>query len=475
MTVAVALPLSALSSDEQSLVDTLRRDILMYARKNARKYLMYEGEFAADHIGIAVPPHLKDWPIKVGWGGTVVDVLSERLNWLGWESQIDDLMGLDEVSTDTFLSTKVDQIVQSSLVVGTGFALIGHGSKGLRIESKSPSNLAVKKDFRTDTIIAALSQIRDERGMVIAETLYLPDETVTMERVDRRMKVVHRDLHKRGRVPVVQMPNQPNDAHPNGRSLLTAPIEYAISAMARSLLRLEVHQEFYSAPQRAALGAEPEIFGVTAEMDAAEKAALGWSLTMGRMNIIPPGEDGQPTPTMHEFGGSAPTGYIDAQRHYSLMVCSDAGLPPAYLGVHADNPASADAIKAMESRIERRSLSRIRDHDRGMREIAYLSLLFRDGEVDEYSLARVTSKWASPATPTPSAAADAGMKLVSAGILPADSSVTYGRIGLTEDEQIQLAQDKRRAGLSAVVDRLAQREAPSPEVAKLVSSRVESE
>ena len=82
------------------------------------------------------------------------------------------------------------------------------------------------------------------------------------------------------------------------------------------------------------------------------------------------------------------------------------------------------------------------------REVAYLALLFRDGSVDPDAFRQVGVKWRDAATPTRAAAADEAAKLIGAGVLPADSSVTYDRIGLSLQEQQQLARDRRRSSVA---------------------------
>ena len=50
---------------------------------------------------------------------------------------------------------------------------------------------------------------------------------------------------------------------------------------------------------------------------------------------------------------------------------------------------------------------------------------------------------------------DETTKYVGAGVLPADSKVTYDRMGLTPQEQRQLVADKRRANAQATLSALA--------------------
>lgn len=446
-------PPEQLSKDEAKLVSELREKISYYARKNEKRLALFEGEFIADQIGIAVPPFMKDWPVKIGWGGTIIRTHAGRSKFLDFQAPGADLMGLDRVVAKNRLRTKADRVMESLLVVGTTFVVIGKDARGqVVIEQKSPSVMAVRENYLTGELDAALLQVRNDKGWVLAETLYLTDQTVTIERRDRKLVVTRRNRHGHGEIPVVQFKHQPNDSHPNGRSLITAPIEYLIGNGARTMLGMEVHREFFAAPQRAALGADPEVFGVEDGMSSEEKYRLGWSVVMGRMNIVPPSEDSGQLPQMHEFKPSPPTAYIDIMKYLSLMVASEGGIPASYFGIMTDNPASADSVKALESSIEQRAVERARECDWYWLEVARKAIVWMRGKVDDDAFADVHVEWASTSTPTPSAAADAGMKLVAAGILPADSKVTYDRIGLSDVEQKQLEVDKRAARVSNLLD-----------------------
>ena len=126
------------------------------------------------------------------------------------------------------------------------------------------------------------------------------------------------------------------------------------------------------------------------------------------------------------------------------MVAAESAIPVTYFGFQSDNPPSADAIRAMESRLIKRAELRQRTFGRSLQEVGRLALLVRDGEVPaDYS--QVSTKWRDPATPTRSAAADEVVKLVGAGVLPADSEIVLDRIGLDPSEKAQITAERRRA------------------------------
>jgi len=181
-----------------------------------------------------------------------------------------------------------------------------------------------------------------------------------------------------------------------------------------------------------------------------------WTSIMGRLWNVPPNEDGLPAPDIKQFQPSSPAPYIDQVKGYATLLAAEAGIPPAYLGFQTDNPASADAIRAGEARLVKRAERRQAAFGRSWLEVGRLALLVRDGAVPDTFDATMSTKWRDAATPTRAAAADEATKLISSGILPPDSTVTYDRVGLSPAEQRQVAADKRREGGSAALRAVVQ-------------------
>jgi hypothetical protein len=231
-----------------------------------------------------------------------------------------------------------------------------------------------------------------------------------------------------------------------GRSEITKPIRYYSDAASRTLLGLEVNREFYNAPQRIGLNVDDSMFE-----DEGGNAVSPWTSIMGRVWNIPANEEGLPAPDIKQFDPASPSPYLDQVQGYAQRVASEAGIPSTYFGIHTANPASADAIRAAESRLVKRAERRQASFGRSWLEVGRLALMVRDGDLpDEYDTT-VSTKWRDAATPTRAASADEATKLIASGVLPPDSTVTYDRVGLSPAEQRQVSADKRRAGGSAAL------------------------
>lgn len=459
--MAIALPTLKLSESEAESVGLLRGTLLKVQVKNALKSDLYESKRNAEDLGIAIPTGM-DHLINavIGWPGTVVDVLEERLDFQGWTGAGD--LNLGDVFDDNQLAVESGRGHLDSLIYGCGFETVGRGDVSvgepqILVSVESTESCTVEWDYRLRRAKSGLSQTRDDKGVVQMETLYLPNETIRFERVRGELVVVDRDQHGLGRVPVVRTLNRDRASDVNGRSEITRAVEYYTYAALRTLTGLEVNREFYTSPKWSALNADPKVFGMSEDKSAAENRKAGFSATQGRLNVIPPqvDENGEPVEVkLHEFRPAPPTPYIDQVKLYSQLLAAESGMPAPYLGFVTDNPASADSIRQQEYRLVKRAERRQTSFGLAWREVAYLALLLRDGSVDPEAFRQVGVKWRDASTPTRAAAADEATKLIAAQVLQPDSSVTYDRIGLSQQEQDQLERDRQRSSVTDLISGL---------------------
>lgn len=474
---AIALPTTALSQDEQKLLSQLRGQLTIATKKNQLKQLHHKGRHKARSLDIAVPPQLADLDIHVGFAATVVDTLAERIEWDHWIST-GDLMGLDDIYRENSLDVEGPAVVQDSLITGMGFVSVGTGGAGepeVLVTGESPNGCTDIWDRRTRRATAALSQTIGRNNKVTQETLYLPEQTIKIQRNSAgKVSTIDRDEHNLGRVQVVRFPNMQRTSDVHGTSEITAPIRYYCDHAARTLLGMEINREFYTAPQRYGLGVDPSQFGLDEDSPKDERVRKGWEISMTRMNFLPRDEDTGELPTVGQFASSPPSPYIDEVKHCAQLIASAAGLPATYMGFTTENPPSGDSIRQLESRLIKRARLRQRMFGRSWREVAYLALLVRDLDVDPGEFAKISENWLNPATPTPAADADRTVKLVQANVLPADSEVTYREAGVSARDQEQLSIDKRRGtgrNLAATLADAAKAAAQDPAVNELANRR----
>lgn len=467
MTLAPAfLTLALLNDDERLLVRRMSDALSVYAPSNQDAIKYYEGSYVTTQFGISIPPSMQTLQTVAGWPGTVVDVLEERLDWLGWTTDGDDY-GLSDTYSANMLDVDSGMTHLDSLMMGASFVAVGSGDAdepSPLVTSHSPCTMTTLWDARKRRNMAGLSISSIRVGLPTEASLYLPNQTITMERENGYGEwiVVERDQHNMNRVPIVKFPNRVRGSRTEGRSEITKAVRYYTDAASRTLLGLEVNREFYNSPKIALLNATEEMF-----TDAAGNAVNQWTAIQGRVWGVPAPEDPTtPGASIQHIPAASPAPYIDQIRGYAQLLSAEAGIPGAYLGFHTDNPASADAIRAGEARLVKRAERRQTTFGRAWLETGYLVLLVRDGAVPDDYARRVSNRWRDAATPTRAAAADEALKLTSGDnpILPPDSTVTYDRIGLSPAEQAQIIADKRRTAGRGVLAALTAAAPVTPSV-----------
>lgn len=434
--------LSLLTKDETDLVNEMLGRLVRYENSNAIKEKYYEGTQRVRQLNIAIPPHLQSIETVVGWAGTTVDVLAERLDWQGWTAYDGNDFGLGDIYSENGLDVDAGLGITDALIYGTSFIVVGSGFDGEPhplITVESARNMTGIFDARSRRLGAALGVNKRKDGKVEEVTLYLPNENIRAYNRSGVWIALDRDPHNLGRVLVAQMFNNPRASQPGGRSEITKAIRSYTDQGVRTMLGMEINREFYSFPQRWMMGANLDFF-----KDENGNPIPGWEAVMTKMLVAPHNEDSGMNPVVGQFTPASPAPYLDQIKGLAQLVAAEAAIPSSYLGFVTDNPTSADAIRQAEARLIKRAERRQLMFGRAWTEAGRLALLVRDGEIPaEYN--GISSKWRDAATPTRAAAADEVVKLAAAGVLPAESEVVLDRIGLNPQEKRQVAADRRRA------------------------------
>lgn len=456
-------PATMLDRDSEMMLSRLRKHLRLKLRRNRMLERRYDATQSTRHMDISVPPQLPHVEVVSGWGGKVVDSLEHRIDFRGWISTDDDMMGLDEIYSDNYMGIESSRAHVDSILYGASFVALGTGDKendepNVLITAESSLRSTMLWDYRARRAMCGYTSTYDENNKLINETLYTRNVTWTMVRNPQtgKVEVKRHDAHGLNRVPMVRLINCDRASNPHGRSEITPAIRYYTDAAVRTLLGMEVNREFYTVPMTFALNVRPETFGVKQNMSSEEKARLGWKIMMGHINIVPPNEENLPPADIKQLQPHPPTPYIEQVKMYAVLVAGESDLPVSYFGFPSDIPPSADSIAQAEYPLVRKAERRISSFNHSWRELAYLALLWRDGTAPSADAFRaIRCSFGDPSTPTRSARADEAQKLTASAILIPDSSVTYDRVGLTLEEQTQLEKDKRKAAARALAMAIA--------------------
>ena len=175
---AIALPTLRLSEEDAELARALESQLSGFELSNRVKLAYYEGRQRVEQLGISIPPRLRNLNVVVGWAGTAVDVIEERLDWFGWRG--DDSLGLSEIYAENDLDVESGLAHLDALIYGTSFAIVGRGAETdvPLVTVHSPMTTTGLWDPYRRRLSAAMSVVRDESGQAAQVTLYKPDETV---------------------------------------------------------------------------------------------------------------------------------------------------------------------------------------------------------------------------------------------------------------------------------------------------------
>lgn len=457
VTVPDLLVLNQLSDAEEAVRVRLLGQLTRVRKANKRQQEYYEGGRIVRDLGIAIPPHLRDLEAVAAWPEIVVDVLDERMDWLGWvvdDSLVTagtDTFGLGAIYRQNHLDVEVSQAVLDSLIFGLGFLVTGTGRDGepdVLITAESPNRITGTWDRRLRRCTEAIAETTDAFGRPTGWVLYLPYVTITIERIRGRLVVTNRDEHDLGRVPVSMLRNRARTDREAGRSEITRAVRALTDSGIRTLLGMEITREFYGAPQRWAMGADESMF-----VDAEGNPKSGWEAVIGRLLALPRDENDD-LPQVGTFAAASPQPFTEQLKTYSQMISAATGVPANHLGFATDNPASEGALQQANSRLDKRSIRRAKQDDLGLIDLAEVALLWRDGALP--APGAIGSRWQNPAMATPGAQADRATKLIASGVFPPDSDVTYDELGLNPEQIRRLKADKRRARGASVLGELAE-------------------
>ena len=411
-----------------------------YDLANAAATAMYDETYRTQMLDLGLPREAAGLRMVVGWARIVVDVLAERMDPLAWTSgEHVDPETLHDLWTDSGAGPAIAQAVVDHLIYGIGFLSATAGMPGdprVLVRAHSATTTTADTDPRTGRVVRALTIHTPTRA-----TLWRDDAIVELTRTSEHgaWDVAEARAHGLGAVPMVAVPNAPRAGHPGGRSEITPAIRSAIHSATRALAAMDVNREFFAIPHRY-------ILGVAGDFKNADGTPLdAWKLAARAMLKIPYDDAGNDI-QVGEFSQVKAGPFLEQMEGLARYVAAEAAVPAMYLGIEHANPSSADAFRAAESRLVRRSRARVASITPALNRLAAFAYAIDQGiSVDDAP--RISTVFARPETPAFSADADAWHKLTSASPQLARSATMWRRLGFSEDEIADIIAAHDRSGL----------------------------
>lgn len=438
---------AVLDEADNAIANKLLERLQTVQRHNMLVAAYYDGKARIRDLGIAIPPHLRLTETVVGWPGTVVDVLEERLEHNGWiVPGTEDDLGISEIVETNQLNEEFSKGHLDALIYGIAFGVVGKGEPGepdVLVTVESPTRMTGQWNRRKRALEYALCLAYDDADQITGASFYKPGVTIDLRAIENGWELTNIDEHNMLGIPVEPIVNRPRAGDMGGRSEITRAIRSYTDNAVRTVLGMEIAREFFAAPQRWIMGADESSF-----QDAEGNPKTAWESYLGKVLALTANEDGT-IPQVGQFSAGSPQPFVEQLRQLAQLVAAESGMSATYLGIVHDNPASADAIRAADVRLEKRAERRQRIFGAAEGRLMRKALWVRDNRDPG-----VTPKpvWRDAGTPTRSAQAQDAVALVTAGILPGDSDVTYERIGLSEADRARIRDDLRRSRMTRMFE-----------------------
>lgn len=434
MALVLVDPLADDAVDDLKLLHALIHQIRQDSRRVKLLNAYYEGALRLQALGLSLPPEMDDLQTVINWPGVVVDSLEERLDvegfrlgnspttdrelWSWWQyNNLDEESGLGHVDA---LALRAAYIT-----VGRRREDDGPDDPPL-ITVDSCESMTATLDPRTHMVDAAV-RLYDDNSLGVPQkaTLYRHGKTIHYQRKSfdggwKGWEKTDEDPHGLPAL-VVPLVNRPRLNRRQGESEMRDVMGIA-DAACRSITNLQGAQELLAVPSRYVIGASEEDF---VDSETGEQVPA-WEAYIGRFNALMR-EDAK----VIQLQGADLRNFTDVIRHYADLVVGLTGLPAHYLGITSDNPASADAIRAGESRWIKRAERKQRIFGAAWEQTMRLGMLVKGRDPDQ--LIGLETVWRDPATPTYAAKADAVVKLVAQRIIPRE--VAWEEMGYTPEQR----------------------------------------
>lgn len=347
-------------SDYKGL-EYLRRKLNEKRVRVRLRYDYYEMKNGVRDLSKMTPPSMQWISATLGWCGKAVDSISDRLVFREFDN---DTFQLNEIFRANNPDVLFDSAVLSALISSCCFIYISPDGDGYpRLQVIDGSNATGIIDPITGLLKEGYAVLeRDsETGAPTLEAYFVPSRTDYVSAAG-----VTSTAHKVDYPLLVPIIFRPDAKRPFGHSRISRAAMGIMQSALRTIKRAEISAEFYSFPQRYAVGTDPDL--------EIEK----WQATMTTLLNITKDADGD-KPDVGQFPQQSMSPYTEQIRTFASLFAGETGLTLDDLGFVSDNPSSAEAIKAAHENLRLTARKAQRTFGTGFLNVGYLACCLRDG------------------------------------------------------------------------------------------------
>ena len=349
--------------------------------------------------------------VSVNFVRLAVRTLTERLTLRGFTAPGSNETDreLVEIAGLVDLPAVAETIHTDRALYGAAYCTVWTTRDGRRpvLMTDTGENVSVIQDPATNEVLSAARVWRN--GDVVHAVLFDPD-TVTRYKADlvQGAELTSSIAWKQDgetqdnpfqAVPVVPFKRVQSSADTHGVSSVADILDLS-DALAKALGDAMVTSEYYARPRRWATGLE-----IMEDEDGNPIDPFGKSRLL---------QSEDPDTKFGQLPASTPEGQTQLVATLTQQIGALTGLPPHYLGLHGDQPASAEGVRAAETQLVSSARSEMKYLSGPWSWVASLLLAIKhEGHPADYP--RITS-WDNPEIKTPAQAADAAGKLRDIGV-----------------------------------------------------------
>ena len=327
------------------------------------RYNFYDMKYSVQEISGIIPAQLRYIAYSLGWCGTAVDAIADRLLFDRFEH--DDFM-LNQIFRLNSRDILFGSANLSALISSCCFIYIGRDAAGYpKLQVIDGSNATGVIDPVTNMLTEGYAVLeRDENQNPTLEAYFRPhlteyyrggkrDESMTLE-------------HKAPYALLVPVIYRPDARRPFGHSRISRSCMSIVQAVVRTLRRSEVSAEFYSFPQRY-------ILGLSNDADEVDKAQA----IMSAFLDLRKDEEGD-KPTVGQFDQQSMAPFTEQVKMLASVFAGETGLTLDDLGFATENPSSEGAIRASHENLRLTARRAQQTFGVGYLNAGYLAACVRD-------------------------------------------------------------------------------------------------
>ncbi|MCI9292979.1 MAG: phage portal protein [Erysipelotrichaceae bacterium] len=341
-------------------IDYLKRKLESKRKRVLQRYKYYEMKNIARDLSLIMPVRFNGMNATLGWCAKAVDSLADRLVFREFKN---DNFELNEIFKMNNYDILFDSAILSSLISSCCFIYISQDETGFpRLQVIDGANATGIIDPITNLMTEGYAVLeRDKRGKAIIEAYFTAEYTMIINNDDTFF--ISNPCTYSLLVPIIY---RPDAVRPFGHSRISRASMKIVQSAMRTIKRSEVSAEFYSFPQKYAIGLSED----AERMDT-------WKATISTFLSFTKDNDGD-SPTLGQFSQQSMSPYTEQLRTFASLFAGENGLTLDDLGFVSDNPSSAEAIKSSHEILRLTARKAQRTFGSCFLNVGYLAACLRD-------------------------------------------------------------------------------------------------